>query len=110
MKAQHTPAPWSVHWNTAQGGDGHWIVDSQDLGELSRVAMVSFHDDASDKETRSNACLIAAAPELLSSLIACRDQLAAWVDSGSADDADFYAVKQADAAIRAALGLPKEVA
>ena len=112
MKTQdikHTAAPWSIHWGAAQGGDGHWIVDSKDLCELSRIALVAFHDDESGDETRANARLIAAAPELLSALIACRDQLAGWVDSGSSDNADFYAIKQADAAIKAATGLAKEV-
>lgn len=102
MKAwarQHTDSPWAIHWGTAQGGDGHWIVDSQDHGELSRIAMVAFHDDKSGDETRANAKLIAAAPELIAALIACHDRLAEWVDSGSMDDADFYAVKMAKAAI-----------
>lgn len=46
----------------AQGGDGHWVVDAKDHGELSRIAMVAFHDDASGDETKQNARLIAAAP------------------------------------------------
>jgi hypothetical protein len=101
---KHTDSPWAIHWGTAQGGDGHWIVDSQDNCELSRVAMVAFHDDKSGGETRANARLIAASPDLLAALVACRDQLAGWVDSGSLDDSDFYAIKMADAAIRKAAG------
>jgi len=98
-KMAHTAAPWSIHWGTAQGGDGHWIMDSQDMCELSRIAMVAFHDDTSGDETRANAKLIAAAPELLAALIACSDQLAGWVDAGSLDNADHAAVRMARKAI-----------
>ena len=66
QKAAHTPAPWLIEWNAAQGGEGHYITDSNDMGELSRIAAVLFHDDAG--ETRANARLIAAAPELLAAL------------------------------------------
>ena len=68
QKAAHTPAPWQIEWNAAQSGDGHYITDSNDMAELSRIAAVLFHDDA-DGETRANARLIAAAPDLLAALI-----------------------------------------
>ena len=58
QKAAHTPAPWLIEWNAAQGGEGHYITDSKDMAELSRIAAVLFHDDA-DGETRANASLIA---------------------------------------------------
>ena len=64
QKAAHTPAPWLIEWNAAQSGEGHYITDSKDMVELSRIAAVLFHDDA-DGETRANARLLAAAPELL---------------------------------------------
>lgn len=97
--AAHTSAPWTIHWGTAQGGEGHWIMDANDNCELSRIAMVAFHDDTSHHETRANAKLIAAAPELLAALIACSDQLAGWVDSGSLDDTDHAAIRMARRAI-----------
>jgi hypothetical protein len=99
---KHTAAPWTIHWGMAQGGDGHWIMDAQDHGELSRIAMVAFHDDTSGDETRANAKVIGAAPELLAALMICCDQLAGWVDSGSGDARDFWAVKMAKAAIEKA--------
>ena len=68
QKAAHTPAPWLIEWNAAQGGEGHYITDSKDMAELSRIAAVLFHDDA-DGETRANARLLAAAPDLLEALI-----------------------------------------
>ena len=68
QKAAHTPAPWQIEWNVAQGGEGHYITDSKDMAELSRIAAVLFHDDA-DGETRANARLLAAAPDLLAALI-----------------------------------------
>ena len=68
QKAAHTPAPWRIEWNTAQGGEGHYITDSNDMGELSRIAAVLFHDDA-DGETRANARLIAASPTMYDYLV-----------------------------------------
>ena len=77
----HTPGPWTVHWGMAQGGEGHFIMDSRDLQQFSHIATVTFHDDEND--TKANARLIAAAPELLE---ACQ-MLVALEDSG-AHDAD----------------------
>ena len=68
QKAAHTPGPWLIEWNAAQSGEGHYITDSKDMVELSRIAAVLFHDDA-DGETRANARLLAAAPDLLAALI-----------------------------------------
>lgn len=76
-KAAHTPAPWLIEWNAAQGGEGHYIKDSQDTGELSRIAAVLFHDDA-DGETRANARLIASAPQLLDALQTTAANLRSW--------------------------------
>ena len=77
QKAAHTPAPWLIEWNAAQGGEGHYIKDSQDTGELSRIAAVLFHDDA-DGETRANAHLIASAPQLLEALQTTAANLRSW--------------------------------
>lgn len=68
QKAEHTPAPWLIEWNAAQGGEGHYITDSKDMVELSRIAAVLFHDDA-DGETRANARLIAASPTMYDYLV-----------------------------------------
>ena len=77
QKAPHTPAPWRIEWNTAQGGEGHYITDINDMGELSRIAAVLFHDDA-DGETHANARLIAAAPQLLEALQTTAANLRSW--------------------------------
>lgn len=100
--SKHTPAPWSIHFGMAQGGDGHWIMDSQDYGELSRIAMVAFHDDASGDETRANAKVIAAAPEMLASLIACVEWLGAIVPSESLSEYDRRVLRTAAEAIEKA--------
>ena len=68
QKAAHTPGPWQIEWNVAQGGEGHYITDSNDMGELSRIAAVLFHDDA-DGETRANARLLAASPTMYDYLV-----------------------------------------
>ena len=68
QKAAHTAGPWLIEWNAAQGGEGHYITDSKDMAELSRIAAVLFHDDA-DGETRANARLIAASPTMYDYLV-----------------------------------------
>ena len=68
QKVAHTPGPWLIEWNAAQGGEGHYITDSKDMVELSRIAAVLFHDDA-DGETRANAHLIAASPTMYDYLV-----------------------------------------
>ena len=68
QKAAHTPGPWLIEWNAAQGGEGHYITDSKDMGEFSRIAAVLFNDDA-DGETRANARLIAASPTMYDYLV-----------------------------------------
>ena len=68
QKAAHTPGPWLIEWNAAQGGEGHYITDSKDMVELSRIAAVLFHDDAVG-ETRANARLIAASPTMYDYLV-----------------------------------------
>ena len=68
QKAAHTPGPWLIEWNAAQSGEGHYITDSNDMGELSRIAAVLFHDDA-DGETRANARLLAASPTMYDYLV-----------------------------------------
>ena len=99
MKTKHTPGPWSIHFGAAQGGEGHHIVDSNDLAELSRIAVVFFHDDE-EGETRANAQLIAAAPELLESLkVAMR-----VIDSFAPSYADRIFADEARAAIAKATG------
>ena len=67
MNAQHTPAPWHVEWSMRDGGEAHTIVDNRDMLGLSVIATVHFHDDT-EGETKANARLIAAAPELLEAL------------------------------------------
>ena len=68
QKAAHTAGPWLIEWNAAQGGEGHYITDSKDMVELSRIAAVLFHDDAVG-ETRANARLIAASPTMYDYLV-----------------------------------------
>ena len=60
----YTKAPWRIEWEMAHGGSSHRVCDSTDMGGLSVVATVHFHDDA-EGETKASARLIDAAPELL---------------------------------------------
>ncbi len=99
QKAAHTPAPWLIEWNAAQSGEGHYITDSKDMVELSRIAAVLFHDDA-DGETRANARLLAAAPELLE---ACK-RMIEWDDRKHDHPQRQAAYRNARAAIAKAEG------
>ena len=69
---KHTPGPWFVNY---LDGERYSIVDNKDMGAFSGIAIVAFHDDA-EGETKANARLIAAAPELLEAL----KQAVAWMD------------------------------
>ncbi len=100
--SSHTPGPWGT-----QDGAEVWPME----GPTSFVTLARVTGPWCDsqwygsvEESRANGRLIAAAPELLAALIACREQLAVWVDTGSLDEADFAAVKMADEAIRKAVG------
>lgn len=107
MTAKHTPGPWSIHWGTAQSGSGHHIVDSSDMGELSRIATVLFHDDT-DGETAANAHLVAAAPDLLEALQSAHEVLLVSYPLHSIDmDRRGAILEQARAAIAKATGETK---
>ena len=69
--SRHTPGPWSLEHID---GETYRVIDAMDMQELSRIATVHFHDDAVG-ETKANACLIAAAPELLEALRIARDHI-----------------------------------
>jgi hypothetical protein len=87
--AKHTPAPWAVNHID---GEKFRIVDSRDLDQLSFIATVHFHDDE-EGETKANARLIAAAPELLNRL----DSLCDRIDKEGATPMDwpeFYAARE----------------
>lgn len=100
--SNHTPGPWE----TIDGAEVYPTSGTTSYCPLARVegpwSGSTLYANAS--EARANGRLIAAAPELLAALIACREQLAVWVDTGSLDEADFAAVKMADEAIRKAVG------
>jgi len=63
-----TPGPWDISWGTYQDGEGHEICEYRKQGQpLACIAKVNYHDDQ-EGETKANARLIAAAPELLETL------------------------------------------
>lgn len=64
----HTKGPWDISWGTYQDGEGHEVCEYRKQGQpLACIAKVCFHDDQAG-ETKANARLIAAAPELLAAL------------------------------------------
>ena len=65
--SKHTAGPWRIDRGAIQDGEGHAIIDGTDMGQLSRIAHVLFHDDG-EGETTANARLIAAAPDMLEAL------------------------------------------
>lgn len=68
MTTQHTPGPWRV-LRPSSGVDHNWhVTDEMD----TFVAHVFGFSHAVDEQSRINACLIAAAPDLLDALEAAR--------------------------------------
>ncbi len=69
MSAQHIPGPWHLSKvNNGLSVEGGLAIDHQgDDGQPQEVCAVWGHDDGTqiDDETRANARLIAAAPDLL---------------------------------------------
>ena len=87
MTTSHTPGPWALN----RGGDETYrVIDATDMNELSVIATVHFHDDG-EGETKANAKLIAAAPNLLAALQA--------IVAGSWNDDYELILKNARAAI-----------
>ena len=95
METKHTTGPWVIDWNVSRldifGADETTLVASLRRSSLSQ---------AIDEAARSNARLIAAAPELLDSLSEIFDY------AGGADSAlhDEYVMDRARAAIAKAEG------
>ena len=73
MKTKHTRGPWKAHSNV-----GNWTVIHSEDEVFKNIALVPGGD--------SDACLIAAAPELLEAV----DRLLTWNHSGQrAEDIAF---------------------
>jgi len=95
METKHTTGPWVIDWNVSRldifGADETTLVASLRRSPLSQ---------AIDEAARSNARLIAAAPDLLDSLSEIFDY------AGGADSAlhDEYVMDRARAAIAKAEG------
>jgi hypothetical protein len=79
MTANHTPGPWIVHDETVVWAVLHEPVENTyDLGNpIADVRRRStFAREAyPESEVTANACLLAAAPEMLKALKACRVEL-----------------------------------
>jgi len=83
-----TPGGWFVY---EKSGYTRLFVgsDSHDICEMNHAG--------GEGTERANAALIAAAPHLWLALVACRNQLATWVNTQVVDDErDHAAIKLAD--------------
>jgi hypothetical protein len=91
-ETRHTPGPWDISWGTYQDGEGHEVCEYRKQGQpLACIAKVNFHDDQ-DGETKANARLIAASPELLDAVKMARGFMAMFKDGSSwTDEAKSYA-------------------
>ena len=69
MEGKYTPAPWSANWNGY-----YYQIDSESDGQIGDVCASLFIDDKKDKG-KTNARLIAAAPELLEALTFIVEQI-----------------------------------
>lgn len=80
MKTKHTPGPWSISWNTFNGGEEHGIYANGELDLKGfQIAKVNYYPGiynyANEETGKANAKLIAAAPELLRALIDCVENI-----------------------------------
>jgi hypothetical protein len=76
-----TPGPWDISWGTYQDGEGHEVCEYRKQGQpLACIAKVNYHDDQ-EGETKANARLIAAAPELLKALRWLRQCAKSYADA-----------------------------
>ena len=107
MKNQHTPGPWI----RSKSGNTFQIVAGKDLNEepntlVANIPPIGYNCDYEPcDETKANARLIAAAPELLSALRECVNVLAEhslYDDDG--DSAEGFARLLAMSAIAKAEG------
>lgn len=97
-EAKHTAGPWRL---LPDEGEGYLRVRGTRLGHRFKVANVMAPNflPRDELESKANASLIAAAPEMLEALIAIRS-----IEFGHSED-DICAVrKQCDAAIAKATG------
>jgi hypothetical protein len=88
--SKHTPGPWQVNHID---GEKFRIVDSRDMLELSNIATVHFHDDE-EGETKANAKLIAAAPELMTALLQIIEEAGLRMGFAEADGAVFGTINR----------------
>ena len=102
--SEHTPGPWELAWNVHGREDTALIrLNGSSLYAVADVTDLDY-PTGKPRYCLADLQLMAAAPELLDALKACRKQLAEWADAGSLDDSDFHAVKAADTAIAKAEG------
>lgn len=91
MSAAHTPGPWThgIGFVRNMGRDVLGVgVQAIDGGDWTPVAALSFVEDVNDTD-RANACLIAAAPDLLQAL-------QPFVLANSSEDTIVLVVRTAD--------------
>lgn len=110
-QAKHTPGPWAVRpdpnddWGLVRAADGKPVADAgvssrcQELRDRESEAVSDAEWVAGPPEVAANACLIAAAPDLLA---AC-ESLAALAFGIGSQTADGREVQAAFAACRAAI-------
>lgn len=108
MKMKHTPGPWIYGPETgpdctridAENGRVIAAVRSREITSWEQSRPIYSWSE----EGAANARLIAAAPELLEALHACRKELSAWMRDHGSDIGTQEAVTKARAAIAKATG------
>ena len=96
--AKHTPGPWKSRYDRKE----KTAVVAR-TGYMAHLEISFPHQEGKDSEWKANACLIAAAPELLAALIRLRE----WVRNPGEDDspANEAVIHEAEAAIAKATPL-----
>ena len=91
--AQHTPGPWtSIQGTPTRESGGYWSVSVFSLSK-AKIRPARAQGEKPE-EALANARLIAAAPELLSSMRGLLDSLLAWQEQYDPDHSDGVTATQ----------------
>ena len=102
---KHSPAPWSYEYNPYRVRRGQDGIESElpafEVFDDDGDKVFDTNEDTPAKLQEANACLAAAAPRLLASLVTCANLLA---DFDESDGEEGEAYREALAAITEATG------
>jgi hypothetical protein len=103
MNEQHTVGPWAVNW-AGSGRDGVLVYDevyvyAPACGVEDIAVAADIADPITGKPSYANACLIAAAPDLLANL----ERMVQWYARREAENDEMLHIDEQPAEVRQAM-------